>query len=178
MACGHFEKDMIGLIVKDIDREFHYPVLFMEYNLDLTNYYNPGRRQYDANRILKLLSKKPLPDSIKIMGLFRVDLFIPILTYIFGQATLNGKIGMASLYRLRNELYGLEPNHALLTDRFRKVVIHEFGHTFGLIHCQNTVCVMRSSTYVEDIDQKTIHFCKNCQNALSSALHLTDKHSE
>ena len=29
-------------------------------------------------------------DSSKTMGLFNIDLFIPILTYIFGQAILNG----------------------------------------------------------------------------------------
>ena len=99
------------------------------------------------------------------MGLFRVDLYIPILTYIFGQAVLNGKAGIASLYRLRNELYGLM-NRTLLIDRFSKVVLHEMGHSFGLIHCHNPVCIMRSSTYVEDIDQKEGHFCRSCREQL------------
>jgi len=101
------------------------------------------------------------------MGLFRVDLFIPILTYIFGQAVLNGNTGIVSLFRMKNELYGLPQNNNLLIERFRKVVIHELGHTFGLIHCQYPNCVMRSSTYVEDIDQKKNFFCKNCQEELN-----------
>jgi archaemetzincin len=93
----------------------------------------------------------------------RVDMYIPILTYIFGQASLNGKTGVVSLYRLRNEHYGLEPDYELLIERFNKVIIHELGHTFGLIHCSNLVCVMRSSTYVEDLDQKNKSFCSRCR---------------
>lgn len=96
----------------------------------------------------------------------RVDLFIPILTYIFGQAAFRGRTGIASLYRLRNEQYGMKKNEWLLIDRFTKVVIHELGHTFGLIHCHVPSCVMRSSTYVEDIDQKDKHLCIRCRNTI------------
>jgi len=105
-------------------REFNYPVLFKECSVDLSVFYNPGRRQYDANRILKQVSELSSPNSVKIMGLFSVDLFIPILTYIFGQAILNGNTGIASLYRLRNELYGLEQDTALLIERFLSKTRH------------------------------------------------------
>jgi len=101
------------------------------------------------------------------MGLLRVDLYIPILTYIFGQAALKGNSGIASLYRLKNERYGLQPDNALLIERFSKVIIHELGHSFGLIHCAYPVCIMRSSTYVEDLDQKENHFCHKCQAELN-----------
>ena len=108
----------------------------------------------------------PFPDSFKVMGLFNVDLFIPILTFIFGQAFLNGHSGIASVYRLTNERYGLPRNDQLLIERTKKEVIHEFGHTFGLIHCDNPACVMRSSTYLEDVDQKKLHLCHKCQTQL------------
>ena len=166
ISCGHFDKEMTDLIAEDISREFQYRVDFRECIMDLSNYYNPARRQYDANTILQEVSMSSPAEYTKKMGLLRVDLYIPILTYLFGQALLNGDAGIASLYRLRNELYGLEQNHHLLTERFRKVVVHELGHTFGLIHCQNPVCVMRSSTYVEDIDQKGLHFCHKCRSFL------------
>jgi archaemetzincin len=108
----------------------------------------------------------PFPDSSKILGLFNVDLFIPILTFIFGQAYLNGRTGIASLYRFSNERYGMTGDNQFLAERFKKEVIHELGHTFGLIHCHNQTCVMRSSTYVEDIDQKEQSFCPICRNEL------------
>ncbi len=167
IACGHFEKNQTGGIEEKIEQSFHYPVELIECNLDISRFYNPGRRQYNANELMAVVSNSYLPGSLKIMGLFRVDLYIPILTYIFGQAQLKGQTGIASLYRLRNELYGLEPDHSLLSERFTKVIIHELGHMFGLIHCNYPVCVMRSSTYVEDLDQKEIHFCHSCQAELS-----------
>jgi archaemetzincin len=166
IACGHFEQSLTGRIENDIERTFHYPVIFRKCNLEISRFYNPGRRQYDANDLLEVVSNSCIPGSFKTMGIFRVDLYIPILTYIFGQAELNGNTGIASLYRLRNELYGLEPDNGQLTERFSKVVIHELGHMFGLIHCKYPVCIMRSSTYVEDLDQKEIRFCQTCQAEL------------
>lgn len=122
----------------------------------------------DGNRLLKEIDFGYSDDSIKTLGIFNVDLFIPILTYIFGQAFLNGRAGIASIYRLRNERYGIKANEQIFTDRIRKEVIHELGHTFGLIHCQNPDCVMRSSTYVEDIDQKSHQLCGNCRTSLEN----------
>jgi len=167
IVCGHFEKSLTARIEKDIERTFHYPVSGSKCNLEISRFYNPGRRQYDANDLLEVVSNSCFPGSFKTMGIFRVDLYIPILTYIFGQAELNGNTGIASMYRLRNELYGLEPDNRQLTERFSKVVIHELGHMFGLIHCNYPVCIMRSSTYVEDLDQKEIRFCHTCQEELA-----------
>ena len=144
--------------------------MVMKAKPDLSDYYSPGRRQYDANKILQLVSGMAPPQAMKTVGLFTVDLFIPILTYIFGQATLNGSTAIASNYRLRQELYGLKQNYILQIERLIKVVIHELGHTFGLIHCHYPGCVMRSSTYVEDIDQKGSGFCPSCRAELNSRL--------
>lgn len=166
-SCGHFEKEVLKVISEDITRLFHYPVIQKECSFDISGFYNPGRRQYDGNGILKLVAQEAPENALKTIALFRVDLFIPILTYIFGQAYLNGNVGIASVFRLRNELYGLDQNNSLLTERFRKVILHELGHAFGLIHCHNPVCVMRSSTYVEDIDQKKLSFCKKCTEILN-----------
>jgi archaemetzincin len=162
-----FEPDVINWITDDITYAFHYPVKVKNYNPNLSEFYSPGRRQYNANGILRVVSDISPPESIKTIGLLKADLFIPILTYIFGQATLAGKTAIVSNYRLRNELYGLKQNYFLQIERLRKVVIHELGHTFGFIHCLHSNCVMRSSTYVEDIDQKEINFCSSCQSRLT-----------
>ena len=136
--------------------------------MDLSGFYDPMRRQYDGNGILKIIDSISTSQYVKKVGLFRVDLFIPILTYIFGQAALNGNTGIASLYRLRNEQYGMKKDEDLLLERFGKVIIHEVGHMFGLIHCHIPTCVMRSSTYVEDIDQKNHKLCIKCRAELES----------
>ena len=167
VSCGLFENKLLGSVAGDVSLEFHVPVQHRECTLDIHQFSNPGRRQYDANGLLQLSSENAPKEALKVIGMLRVDLYIPILTYIFGQATLNGHTGVVSLYRLRNEHYGLEPDYDLLIERFSKVTLHELGHTFGLIHCSNPVCVMRSSTYVEDLDQKEKSFCYRCRAELN-----------
>ncbi|MEZ5071048.1 MAG: archaemetzincin family Zn-dependent metalloprotease [Bacteroidales bacterium] len=166
VSCGHFDRERSDCIASDVESEFGYRVFQKDCSLEIDDFYNPARRQYDANALLHMMTQKAPEQALKVLGMVRVDLYIPILTYIFGQARLNGRVGVASLYRLRNEHYGLEPDNALLTERFSRVVIHELGHTFGLIHCTHPVCVMRSSTYVEDLDLKEKHFCPRCRAEL------------
>jgi archaemetzincin len=167
ISFGYFEKGLLEKVVKDVELEFSLPVKTGEGHLDLSLFLEPSRGQYDGFRLLKEIDRGFAQENEKTMGLFNVDLFIPILTYIFGQAYLNGRAGIASIYRLRNERYGIFKDEKILVSRFRKEVIHELGHTFGLIHCFDPTCVMRSSTYVEDIDQKNHQLCRKCKEQLS-----------
>jgi archaemetzincin len=166
ISFGYFEKNLPEKIVDDVEREFSMPVKTSEGRLDISEFYNPKRNQYDGNLLLKAIGNLFSENSLKTIGIFNVDLYIPILTYIFGQAYLNGKCGIVSVYRLRNERYGLKSNESVFLDRVRKEVVHELGHMFGLIHCLNPDCVMRSSTYVEDIDQKSHMVCPRCKSQL------------
>ena len=168
ISFGFFEQDFLEQIAKAVQTEFGLPVNVREGHIDLGEYYDPARSQYNANTLINVIDSMKFPESVKILGLFNVDLFIPILTYIFGQAYLSGKSGIASTYRLNNERYGMPQNEQLLLDRTKKEVIHELGHTFGLIHCDNPICVMRSSTYLEDVDQKKQNLCHRCQEKLKN----------
>jgi len=166
ISFGYFEKDFLEQIVESVQHEFNCSLNLKDGHIDLSEFYDPGRRQYNGNSLLKQVDALAPPESDKTIGLFNVDLFIPILTFIFGQAFLRGRSGITSMYRLNNTSYGMEMDVRLLLDRFIKEIIHELGHTFGLIHCHNATCVMRSSTYVEDIDQKRQHFCVKCLDEL------------
>lgn len=163
ISFGYFGKNILERTAEAVNHEFNLPVALKDGHLDLSEFYDSARRQYNANALLKQIDLFLHPDSVKTLGLFNVDLFIPILTYIFGQAFLGGKTGIASIYRLNNERYGMPIDNKLLLSRFKKEVIHELGHTFGLVHCENSTCVMKSSTYVEDIDQKEEHVCMTCR---------------
>jgi archaemetzincin len=163
ISFGHFEREFLEVISESILHEYGYSVAIEESHLDLTRFYDPARKQYDGNKLLKEIDTRHTAKSLKTVGIFRVDIFIPILTYIYGQAYLNGNSAIASLFRLNNERYGMPMDENLLLERFRKEVIHELGHTFGLKHCHVPACVMNSSTYVEDIDQKSAELCSKCR---------------
>ncbi len=166
ISFGYFDKGLLEMVSDHIVREFHLPVRTREGFLDLSEYYDPSRRQYNGSLLLKKINTDFATDNSKAVGLFNVDLFIPILTYIFGQAFLNGRAGIISVYRFSNERYGMKPDSQLLADRFRKEIMHELGHMFGLVHCTDPVCIMRSGSYVEDIDQKYFTFCDNCRGKI------------
>ena len=163
---ARFRKDFLDEIGMAVQREFRCKVIVKEMYLDISNFFDPGRRQYNGDRILKMVDSLDFAGSTKVIALFNVDLFIPILTYIFGQAQLSGQTGIVSTFRLSNKSYGIEDGDKLFLNRFKKEVIHELGHQFGLIHCHTPICVMRSSTYVEDIDQKEAGLCSKCRSEL------------
>jgi len=164
ISFGYFDADFLRNVAGAVSNEFLIDVNLKEGHLDISEFYDPTRRQYNGVKLVHEIENAFSTDSSKTIGIFNVDIFIPILTYIFGQAFLNGRTGIASNYRLSNERYGIKMDGGLVMERFIKEVIHELGHTFGLIHCHFPSCVMRSSTYVEDIDQKSRHLCLNCRN--------------
>lgn len=170
IAFGQIEKGFLESIARDVEQEFLIEVEVTDGYLDLSHYFDSARRQYNANRLIETIEKDFASDTCKTIGLFTVDLYIDILTFIFGQAYLNGRSGIASMFRLRNERYGLSRNDELMLQRFRTEIIHELGHTFGLIHCHVPGCVMQTSTYVEDIDQKEHQFCHHCKSQLAHRL--------
>lgn len=170
IPCDKFEESLIRKITGELKLHFGFPVTLRECHIDITEHYDPSRRQYDANKLMQILRAFPGEEAVRIVGLYRVDLYIPALTYIFGQAILGGDRAVVSLYRLRNELYGMAKNDDLTEARFLKIIVHELGHSFGLIHCYSPGCIMRSSTYVEDVDQKELKFCPRCRSELDKLI--------
>lgn len=138
--------------------------------IDLEKTYDSARGQYNSSGILLQLIENPPADALKILGVVELDLHIPVLTFVFGEAQLDGLGSVVSLHRLNNKFYGLPEDQMLLTKRLVKESIHELGHTFGLVHCSYPACVLNASTYVEDIDQKSEEFCPQCRQELRLTL--------
>jgi archaemetzincin len=141
-----------------------------ELRVDLPRYYAAERAQYNATLILAGLLRHVPENGARVVGITRVDLFIPVLTFVFGQAQLDGAGAVVSTYRLRTEFYGLPSDESLLLERTVKEIVHEAGHTLGLTHCDNIECVMHASTYVEEVDLKTDRFCQACETVAVAGL--------
>ncbi|MDT8324049.1 MAG: archaemetzincin family Zn-dependent metalloprotease [Bacteroidota bacterium] len=134
--------------------------------LDIDHARDPSRQQYHSTQLLASLVALKSNGESRVLGITPYDLFIPVLTFVFGQAQLNNRAALFSTFRLHNEFYGMPHAPALLAERCLKEGLHELGHTFGLRHCLELPCVMNSSTYVEDIDLKPADFCLPCREHL------------
>ena len=128
--------------------------------------FDAARGQYNSRVLLaQLLQSAP---HERVLGICGVDLFVPVLTFVLGEAQLGGRAAIVSIHRLRNEVYGLPAEPQLLLDRLVKEAVHELGHTFGLRHCPMSRCVMSSSPGVEEVDLKSDRFCDRCLGELRS----------
>lgn len=124
--------------------------------------FDSQRAQHNSVLLLRRLVQQVPVDAIKLLGVTEKDLFIPMLSFVFGQAQLNGSSAVVSLARLRQEAYGLPFHGGLLVSRAAKEAVHEVGHTFGLTHCADTTCPMALSNNVRQVDTKGEELCRNC----------------
>jgi archaemetzincin len=156
----------VDRIQKWLREVFDTPVATHKSRMDLEMALDPTRGQYNSTMLLaELLKELPARDD-KIIAITAVDLFVPVLTFVFGEAQLNGNVAIVSTYRLHNSFYGLPDDLKLVGERLEKEVTHELGHVYNLTHCDNYMCVMHVSTSVEEVDVKGARFCHACQEIL------------
>jgi archaemetzincin len=111
-----------------------------------------------------------------LLAVTRVDLFIPILTHVYGKAHLGGKACIISTHRL-NEGLGIGVGKPF-SQRVVKEAIHELGHTFNLRHCPEHTCCMHYCRNINDVDRKSEQLCRYCKILLQDEIkRLTKKGS-
>jgi archaemetzincin len=154
--------ERLSPVARTLEEIFSIHVTLVRATLDLRTAYDASRGQTNSTHLLAQILAETNTARKKRIGIVDVDLFIPILTFVFGEAQLGGTAAIVSTHRLANQFYGLPQNDALMLQRLEKELVHELGHTFGLYHCHQFECVMRASTYVEEIDLKRVHPCPAC----------------
>ena len=142
--------DALEQLAVALARTFRTPCRIRPETFDLGFARDAQRNQYYSTAILQRLERAASPDA-------------PVLTFVFGEAQLDGNCAVISTARLGEEFYGLPPREDLFRERLVKEAAHELGHTFGLRHCSDWRCVMTSSHAVERLDVKGAEFCVACK---------------
>jgi len=124
------------------------------------------RKQYLSTSVLRALRDIPHFDKL-LLAVTDVDLYVPSLNFVFGEADPANRVAVISLARLRPTFYGLQEDHRLFLERVGKEAVHEVGHIFDLKHCTQRRCVMFFSNSLADTDLKENEFCHRCGRYLA-----------
>lgn len=175
LPIGNVEDRLLKDLRPALEQAFGVACRVLPVRLDPEATYHGERQQYHSSEILQQMQSFLAPDTWRMLGVTGVDLYIPILTFVFGEAQMGGPCAVVSAHRLRQEFYGLPPDSQLFRDRLAKEAVHEVGHTVTLTHCDDYRCAMAPSHAVEWIDLKESTLCADCR---SSAAPITQVASE
>jgi len=169
LPIGNVDDGLLKDMCPDIEEILRIPCKVLPARLDPEFAFHGERQQYHSSEILQRMQSFLTADSWRVLGIGAVDMYIPILTFVFGEAQMGGPCAVVSAHRLRQEFYGLPADRRLFRQRLIKEAVHEVGHTLNLTHCDDYRCAMASSHAVEWIDLKESALCSSCRGAVMPA---------
>lgn len=165
VTIGEIDQKVIKTLKIDLNKIFGKQICICK-GMPKPHYaFNKKRNQYLSTMILNtLMNEKEYTGFEKILGIVDHDLYVPELNFVFGEA--GQRVSVISLTRLRQEFYNLPQDESLFHKRVLTEAVHELGHTYGLGHCGNPLCVMFFSNSLIDTDRKGSEFCLKCKSNL------------
>ncbi len=127
----------------------------------------PARGQYDASKLLTALQTDLSPGRLRV-AVTGLDICLPILTYVFGEALVGGRVAVVSTARLSTGDLDEQPGSPRSLERLAKVALHEAAHALGLSHCRRSGCLMMFSAGLKRLDELHPRFCRVCSHELVS----------
>jgi len=162
LPVGTVDARLVEWLQQALYEKFRVPAEILSPALDPAFALHAERQQYHSSEILAAMQRHIGSNTWRLLGVTGLDLYIPILTFVFGEAQLGGSGAIVSYHRLRQDFYGLPEDLDLLANRLLVEAVHELGHTLRLTHCHDYRCVMAPSHAVEWIDIKDSGFCEDC----------------
>ncbi|MDY0220742.1 MAG: hypothetical protein RBR67_06370 [Desulfobacterium sp.] len=151
LPLGTVDQQIIGSVAEAFAGQLGIDVKFFSPGEPPGYAFDRHRIQYDAALIIKNVESMDFKSCRRVVALVDVDLFVPVFTFVFGEARKGGGAAVASVFRL-----GDQP------ERIVKITLHEFGHLCMLDHCHQQGCVMNFSSDLGTLDKLPPCFCRYC----------------
>ena len=124
--------------------------------------------------ILEWLKTRVPEDAYCLLAITMHDLYPDEdWNYVFGQASLRERVGVYSFARYDPGFYEEARNaeaQTLILRRSCKVLAHETGHMFGMVHCIYFRCLMNGANHLGEDDATPLHLCPVCLRKLQHAV--------
>jgi len=132
------------------------------------------KRQILTGDVLTILQRNLPSDAFCVLAITMEDLYPePSWNFVFGQASLRGRVGVYSFARYDPAFYGQKRSkdyEKILLRRSCRVLAHETAHMFGLQHCIYFKCVLNGSNHLKESDSRPLHLCPVCLRKLQYSI--------
>jgi len=162
LPVGKVDARLLDWLCQALQEKFQVTSEILAPALDVSFALHAERQQHHSSEILASMQSYKQRDTWKLLAVTGLDLYIPILTFVFGEAQVGGAAAIVSYHRLRQAFYGLPEDPDVLANRLLIEAVHELGHTLCLTHCDDYRCAMAPSHAVEWIDLKDSGYCESC----------------
>ena len=122
----------------------------------------PNKTQLLTTDVLSRLKAQIPRDAFCLLAITFEDLYPdPKWNFVFGQASLQERVGVYSFVRFDPAFYGQKDanREQTILRRSCRILAHETGHMFGIQHCIYFRCVMNGSNDIEEADAQPLHLC-------------------
>ena len=101
LPVGKLDGAILRELRDAIPRRLHVACEVLPYELDPTPSYHAERQQYHSSEILQRMQALVRAHYWRLLAIANVNLYIPILKYVFGEAQMGGPCAVVSVHRLR-----------------------------------------------------------------------------
>ncbi len=146
----------MGNVPSDMKRESGYPKR------------TQIRTQYFLDNVLPGLLKD---DAAALIAFTNYDLYPgDTWAFVFGQASLQNRVGVWSLARLKDMVIEKDNDRDRLLIRTLKIAMHETGHMFSMKHCTKYECLMSGTNHLGETDRRPLDACPECMAKIAWAM--------
>lgn len=131
----------------------------------------PNNKQLRTTYFIDNILPKMIPrDAAAFICFTNYDLYpSDTWNYVFGQASLQQRVGVWSLWRLEREV-GKHAAKELFLARTLKIAMHETGHMFSMTHCTKYECLMSGTNHLGETDRRPLDTCPECSAKIAWAM--------